>query len=364
MTQQPDPREVVLAEYDRLVGLYQDLTATVASLIERMVDGEGLQLHSITKRCKSRDSLADKLAKPGKEYAALTDVTDIAAVRITTYFAEDVDRVAEIVEREFVIDATQSTDKRNLVDPDRFGYQSLHYVASISPERLRLVEYSRFSSTKFEIQIRSILQHAWAEIEHDLGYKSAAGVPREIRRRFSRISGLLELADDEFAAIRRELTAYASTVSKEIRDQPQNVGIDKISLREVLSSDTSSVRELSRAVASAAGASLEPITDGLLEEDVVMLKAVNVNTVADLEHIAQAHLKVVREFAKHFLGKSRYPTMHEGVGVMYLAYVLLAERGDKESIRSFGVLLNLVKAGKGELADRILEAYQAATQKV
>jgi ppGpp synthetase/RelA/SpoT-type nucleotidyltranferase len=118
-----------------------------------------------------------------------------------------------MVEREFVVDRTNSVDKRTLLDPDRFGYQSLHYVAALSVARTGLAEYGRFTGLRVEIQIRSTLQHAWAEIEHDLGYKSAAGVPRDIRRRFSRIAGLLELADEEFSVIRRDLDAYTSEQS-------------------------------------------------------------------------------------------------------------------------------------------------------
>jgi hypothetical protein len=61
-----------------------------------------------------------------------------------------------------------------------------------------LVEYSTHTGVQFEVQIRSTLQHAWAEIEHDRGYKSEVEVARAVRRRFSRLAGLLELADYEF----------------------------------------------------------------------------------------------------------------------------------------------------------------------
>lgn len=351
-------QETIRAEYDRESGLYKDFAATVTSLIERMLQGGGVQLHSITQRCKSPKSLAAKLVKPEKEYTCLSDVTDIAAVRITTYFAEDVDRVAEVLEREFVIDIANSIDKRKLLDPDRFGYQSLHYVASITPERCHLVEYSRFSERKVEIQVRSILQHAWAEIEHDLGYKSAAGVPREIRRRFSRIAGLLELADDEFSAIRRELDAYAATMPGEIREQPQNVGINNISLRALISSEESSVRGLSLAVARIAGANLEPIKGSSLESSVANLKFLDISTVADLEQIALSHLGAVEGFARNWLKGERYHSLHEGIGILYLAYVLLAEQGDESRISNFIDFAQLGPNRDG-LEERIINTYKA-----
>ena len=98
-------------------------------------------------------------------------MTDITGVRVITYFADQVDEIAKVMEGEFNIDIKNSIDKRDILDPDRFGYLSLHYViVSLSSARCALAEYRSFSELKAEVQVRSILQHAWAEIEHDLGY--------------------------------------------------------------------------------------------------------------------------------------------------------------------------------------------------
>ena len=195
-------------EYAADIESYRRMSATVAELLSRVLVGERIVVHSITHRCKAIESLEKKVGRSDKAYASLSQITDLAGVRVITYFASDVDKVARIVEREFEIDTPNSIDKRASLDPDRFGYQSLHYVASLNAPRGALIEYRDFSGKKFELQIRSILQHAWAEIEHDLGYKSASGVPREIRRRFARVAGLLEIADDEFSSLREELQRY------------------------------------------------------------------------------------------------------------------------------------------------------------
>ena len=359
---EPAQQEVMLLEFKREAGIYQGLAATSAALLERMLHDSGMQLHSITHRGKSIESLSDKLAKPEKEYRKLSEITDLAGVGVTTYFAEDVDRVAELIEREFLIDTANSIDKRQIIDPDRFGYQSLHYVVSVTPERCRLVEYSRFSELRLEIQVRSILQHAWAEIEHDLGYKSAAGVPRAIRRRFSRVSGLLELADDEFSAIRRELDAYAETMPQDIRQQPENVGIDIISLQSLISSEGSSVRRLSKMVAQASVSNLLPMKGAtLLDNMVVGLGFLNISSIADLEKIADSHLPIVEKFAQHWMGGERHQVLHEGVGLLYLAYVLLAEQHEFSRIRSFVENFRLY-GDSNELANRILATYQMAVQ--
>lgn len=63
----------------------------------------------------------------------MSDIKDISGIRIITFFPDDVDAVAKLIQKEFAIDYSQSVDKRILLDPDRFGYLSLHYVAKLTP---------------------------------------------------------------------------------------------------------------------------------------------------------------------------------------------------------------------------------------
>lgn len=247
--------------------------------------------------------------------------------------------------------------KGALLDPDRFGYQSLHYVASLSEDRTRLIEYSRFADRKIEIQIRSILQHAWAEIEHDLGYKSAAGIPRDIRRRFSRVAGLLELADDEFSIIRKELDAYAGTVSDNIQSSPEEVGIDKISLVAIVSSSKSFIYRLSEVVANIAEAKLEPPSEKYVEDYVNDLRLVNVTTIAELERVAASRIDLVRKFAGLWIG-SKYPSLDASIGLLYLMYVMLGETKDRKLVSEF---VGSHPFGEPDaLIERILDTYNKA----
>lgn len=221
----------ILAVYDSVHHLYRDLAVAVEALIETILKAEGISIHSVTQRIKDRSSLERKLLLGAGKYGSVADVTDLAGVRIITYFSDTVDRVAAVVAREFAIDADNSIDKRAALRPDSFGYLSLHHVVELNAERTRLAEYRRFAGLKLEVQTRSILQHAWAEIEHDLGYKATADVPRAMRRRFARLAGLLEIADDEFAAVRDGLQEYEDAVPGEILSTPTTVELDKASLR-------------------------------------------------------------------------------------------------------------------------------------
>jgi ppGpp synthetase/RelA/SpoT-type nucleotidyltranferase len=184
------------AEFEKVRGTYDSFSEKVKELIKGFLEVQSVTVHSVSSRCKTLDSLelkAQKKIDKGSEYADLKAVTDLAGVRVITHFASDVDQIAKIVEHEFNVDFANSIDKRVAQEPDRFGYTSLHYVVELNSERLFLSEYSKFVNVKVEIQIRSILQHAWAEIEHDIGYKANEEVPNEVKRKFSRLSGLLEL---------------------------------------------------------------------------------------------------------------------------------------------------------------------------
>jgi len=101
-------------------------------------------------------------------------------------------RIVPLIEKVFKLDPTHSMDKRLSSDPAIFGYASVHFVVEFRPDMLKLSEYALFDKMKCEIQVRTILQHAWAEIEHDIVYKSQRDIHSRVRRRFGisrRITG-------------------------------------------------------------------------------------------------------------------------------------------------------------------------------
>ena len=161
----------ILKEYDNKREILENLDKSLETLINSLLKQKGIKAHQIQTRVKNRDSLEKKILAKQK-YEFLDDITDIVGIRIITYFEDEVDKVAKVVEEEFDIDRENSVDKRE-IDTDRFGYRSLYYVASLKKSRTILSEYSDFETFKFEFQIRSILQHSWAEIEHDLGYSQS-----------------------------------------------------------------------------------------------------------------------------------------------------------------------------------------------
>jgi putative GTP pyrophosphokinase len=317
--------------------------------------------------------LRGKLRKPGNRYRTLGDITDIVGVRIITYFADDVDKLAKYIEQEFDVDRKNSTDRRTALDPDRFGYLSLHHVVSFRPDRARLLEYRQYTGLRAEIQTRSILQHAWAEIEHDLGYKTREAVPRDIRRRFSRIAGLLEIADQEFQSIRDELNEYERSVPEKIDKAPQMVDIDKVSF-SVFISENPTVTELDSAIASFNNLAIIELKEkaafaglytGFIERQIVKLKMLGVATIQDLEMKLRKHRAAILAFATKVLelerengpvgarqGISIY-YLTQGISIYYLTYLL---GGQTRNVEAVNKLISTDAGWLPESADNDREA--------
>lgn len=198
-------------------GTYRLLSEKIKEFVSSVLSSKGIVPHSITSREKDPEKLREKIAREGVvPDALLNDIRDLVGVRIIAYFPSDVDKTVPLIEKEFDIDSRHSMDKRLSSDPAIFGYASVHSVIELRPEMLKLPEYALFDKMKCEIQVRTILQHAWVEIEHDVVYKSLGEIPFRVRRRFACLAGLLEIADREFESLRQDEMAVHQAIESRI----------------------------------------------------------------------------------------------------------------------------------------------------
>jgi putative GTP pyrophosphokinase len=199
--------QAAVSDYLRVQGFYEDLASVIARLIQECLKKRQIKVHSVQHRAKDPASFGRKASIPSemdpdkpKYKNPLIEITDLAGVRVITHFPGTLRDIDRLLTDEF--DIIERSDKGiELIEDEKFGYQSIHYLVRIKYDRTRLAEYERFADKTTEIQVRTILQHAWAEIEHDIQYKSANSIPSEIRRRFMSLAGMLEIADREFQAI-------------------------------------------------------------------------------------------------------------------------------------------------------------------
>lgn len=223
-----------IEDYKLKVKQYEVLGEKVHIIIRENLEMKGLKPHAILFRAKQVDSFERKIKK--KNYTdPLNEITDLCGIRIICYVEDEVNDVCEVIKELFNIDSSKSVNKNEELGEDRVGYKSVHLICQISQERLVLPEFKKFKDLYFEIQVRTILQHSWAEIEHDKNYKFSGVLPKEIKRRLMLLSGTLELVDREFNQLSKEIDNYATEVNEQTKKGDLDIEIDSVSLIQYLS---------------------------------------------------------------------------------------------------------------------------------
>ena len=212
---------------------YEELSNEVKKIIKETLDERNIVFHSIESRAKSvesfkRKSMRNKYRKPREE------ITDLTGIRVITLFEKDVYEISDIIKELFKIDYSKSEDKSDLLDADKMGYKSVHYIAQLISNKINDSELIKYEDLNFEIKIRSILQHAWAEIEHDRNYKFRGELPKHLQRRFYSLSGMLEMADREFNDLDNEVEEYKKKVQRVTKEGQLSLQVNSNSLKEFL----------------------------------------------------------------------------------------------------------------------------------
>ena len=164
-------------------------------------------------RIKTEEALRNKVMYKNK-YNHLDEITDILGVRIITLFETDIDTILDLLENTFEVCEIVDKRKKERTNRIEFGYNSLHVIVKFTDSRCQLVEYQKYQDIRFEVQIRTVLQHAWAEVEHGLGYKSFYEPPMTVKRKLNRLAAALEILDEEFENIRYDISLYNQSFDK------------------------------------------------------------------------------------------------------------------------------------------------------
>ncbi len=164
----------------------------------------------LTSRVKDTESLIEKTRR--KTYSdPLNQVTDLAGVRIVCQFSEEVAAAEQLIRDRF--DVLEEVDKSAKLEADRMGYQATHFIVRL-PAANQGSRYDSIKTLVCEIQVKNILQDAWAQIDHLLMYKAQSAIPEPQRRELNKVSALLEIAQDVFDRSNQVLREYASDVQQ------------------------------------------------------------------------------------------------------------------------------------------------------
>ena len=263
-------------------GSYEDCLNYVENTVKNIIKSQSINVHEIVGRVKTIESLEGKVKR--KNYSNLAEITDLCGIRIITYFSDDVDKIAELISQEFEVDLENTIDKRKSEDPTKFGYVSLHYVVGLREENTSPTLYGRFKNIKLEIQIRTVMQHAWAEIEHDLGYKSKEDIPDQYRRQFSRLAGLIELADDNFLQLKNSINNYEQEIREKLPTSKKELPIDSSTLMTYVTEDQNYIELLNTIKSSDVDIDFN-INSSFLSTVVQRVKKLGLKTIGDIDEL-------------------------------------------------------------------------------
>ncbi|MEU7917843.1 GTP pyrophosphokinase [Micromonospora zamorensis] len=192
---------------------YVEFASSMERLLGQLLSSANNHVE-ITARAKDPESLQQKLSI--KRYDSLQLIPDLAGIRIVTSYTSDLRAICEIVRSEF--DVIEEVP-HGFGQPDAFGYASQHMIVRLTGNRSTLAEWITMADLHCEIQVRTIMQHAWASISHALDYKTDQEIPGEVKRKLHQVAALIEVSDSLFDSFRADVEAlrehYATVSSAE-----------------------------------------------------------------------------------------------------------------------------------------------------
>lgn len=208
-------------EYRENKHLYESLLIQAKHSIESLLRDKDIEIFSIESRLKDENSFKEKLQRKS-DYKVLSDIEDICGLRVICYYESDLQKLRELINENFNV--LSSSDKKEESEVDKFGYSSSHFITKFKDNWLENPIYKNLGDLKFEIQIRTMLMHTWAAISHKTLYKNESDAPRHMRRTFSQLSALIELADEQFSRIKKMKDEYIH------ENETESTGFKKLEL--------------------------------------------------------------------------------------------------------------------------------------
>lgn len=315
--------EMIFNQYLQNIDSFNKIQEIVTNELKKIVSDLGMLVNSVESRVKTEKSLKGKLELKGFKYKDIKNITDIVGARIVTFYSDEVDKVAALVEKRFLVDFENSIDKRKIYNIDQFGYMSLHYICNIPKEMYFDEKHPEINEFKFEIQLRTTLQHTWASIYHDTGYKNDVEIPREYLRRMNRLAGLLELADNEFNDIRNSIVEYRRKIKSIVKEGNfADVELNLDSFKEYLSIEP--FEKLNKRIAETNNMEIDNIS---LIAFLKVFKKIGFNTIQDLQDLITNESEDAYQIAVRQFSGTDLDIMTSFTGPLSLCYVYVVKKG-------------------------------------
>ena len=333
--------EMLLQQYRELRPTLQQLSDEASQMLHHALREQGIYITAMEHRVKTEKSLTGKLELKGAKYKTIDDITDLVGLRVITFYTDEVDKVAAIAKRIFDIDWQESVDKRKLHELDAFGYNSLHYICRLNT-----------GGPRFELQMRTALQHVWSTIEHDTGYKGDVKMPREYKRQFSRLAGMMELIDDEFSRLRIVLTDYRRQMLALVNSgQLADVPLSAETFRSYL--ELHPFDRLNKRIAAVNQAEIWPVS---MMSYLRVLESFGLETLGDVQQFIDENSDDAHQLALSQLAITDLDILSSNTALQYLCLVyVLKHDGGRDGLISLFNRINGENDSNSMLADMMLE---------
>lgn len=183
-------------------------------------------------RAKSISSFAEKIWRKKAELNdPINQFTDLCGGRIITHTQDEVQEISKFIETHFEIDWDNSVDVSQRLNTTEFGYRSIHYIVSFKPDvfptrdiNVKIPE--EIYGLNAEIQVRTLLEHAWADFSHLMIYKKEFKPPEKWVRELAALAALLEEGDNLLLRAKSGLQVYASSYGTYMSEDQINSEIE------------------------------------------------------------------------------------------------------------------------------------------
>jgi len=219
--------------YKKKFSSYKDYADILKVIFKAIADKHEIEA-IVQSRPKEVASFSEKIVRKSSKYQdPVNQFTDLCGARIITQTQSQVNEICEVIEASFQIDWENSVGVIDRLKPSEFGYRSVHYIIQFKTDFLLEKAYNfkipdGVYGLKAEIQVRTLLEHAWADLTHKWVYKNEFEIPTKLEREMAGIAARLEAADNAFSGVQEELKNYYTTYGAYLDPEQLAMEIEKL----------------------------------------------------------------------------------------------------------------------------------------
>ncbi|HLZ19220.1 MAG TPA: tetratricopeptide repeat protein [Smithellaceae bacterium] len=335
------------AIYEELYPVYDEILNSVCREVRNILETHG-RFPTIKYRIKRFDAYFDKLLKMSRrdQVGPVAAITDILGLRIICPFLEDLEVIENLIKSHFHVVELDHKSSRHTAG--EFGYDSIHFLIRIDPVYRR--QELPYTSDVCEVQLRTILQDAWAEVEHELIYKTDITLPIEsVRRKLAALNATLTLSDLIF----QELRDYQKDIREQDRKRRQSLEA-KLAAAPNIDRDMGMPPEKDQPA-------IDSAIDWIVGEanlEKALLAALEAHSGGQLENAVEIYTSILRLKVKDSLRSLVYN--HRGMAYFALSDYLRAIRDFSKSIKYDSG--NVRGYNNRALAFRVLKRYDRSLE--